>query len=102
MPLYEGAASNGRVSPVSVRKEWLSSMKWIHCADLHLGSRVETNLTAEKARERKAQLLQTFGRMIDFAAENEVRAVLNMAPVDGGDRLLRRKDTGFMEGGEEE
>lgn len=76
MPLYEGAASNGRVSPVSVRKEWLSSMKWIHCADLHLGSRVETNLTAEKARERKAQLLQTFGRMIDFAAENEVRAVL--------------------------
>lgn len=51
-------------------------MKWIHCADLHLGSRVETNLTAEKARERKAQLLQTFGRMIDFAAENEVRAVL--------------------------
>ena len=31
-----------------------------------------------------------------------VRAVLNMAPVDGGDRLLRRKDTGFMEGGEEE
>ena len=33
---------------------------------------------------------------------NEVRAVLNMAPVDGGDKLLRRKDTGFMEGGEGE
>ena len=83
-------------------------MKWIHCADLHLGSRVETNLTAEKARERKAQLLQTFGRLTDFAAENGVRAVLLAGDVfDTGhpsvktcryvlDQIRRRPEIDFL------
>ena len=58
-----------------------------------------SNLTFASMRT-KLELVQYVDRGI--MTPNEVRAVLNMAPVDGGDRLLRRKDTGFMEGGEEE
>lgn len=51
-------------------------MKIIHCADLHLDSKLNANLTGQKKRERKAELLNTFTRMIDFAVENDVRAVI--------------------------
>lgn len=51
-------------------------MKLIHCADLHLDSVLTTHLTKEKAKERKAELLQTFLRMVDYAVENEVEAIL--------------------------
>lgn len=37
---------------------------------------MKTNLTAEQARTRNAELLDTFVRMADYAASNEVRAIL--------------------------
>lgn len=51
-------------------------MKLIHCADLHLDSHMTTHLSKERAKERKAELLATFERMISFACEEEVQAVL--------------------------
>ena len=57
------------------------------------------NLTFASMKTKLA-LVQYVDRGI--MTPNEVRKILNMAPVDGGDKLLRRKDTGFMEGGEDE
>lgn len=51
-------------------------MKIIHCADIHLDSKMESNLTKEKARERKAELLTTFQRMIGYAEAHDVSAIL--------------------------
>ena len=51
-------------------------MRIIHCADLHLDSRLSANLIGDKRRERKAELLHTFERMIAYAEENKVRAIL--------------------------
>ena len=51
-------------------------MKIIHCADLHLDSRITTNLTKEKAKERRAEILLTFQKMVDYAAENDIRVVI--------------------------
>ncbi|MCD8365005.1 MAG: DNA repair exonuclease [Clostridiales bacterium] len=51
-------------------------MRLIHCADLHLDSGMRSNLSKEKARERKKELLLTFQRMVDYAAEQEVSAIL--------------------------
>ncbi|MCR4705641.1 MAG: DNA repair exonuclease [Lachnospiraceae bacterium] len=51
-------------------------MKIIHCADLHLDSRMTTNLDPDRAKERKIELLNTFGRMVSYAAEHDVRAIL--------------------------
>ena len=51
-------------------------MKIIHCADLHLDSKMTTNLSKEQAKERKNEILRTFTRMIDYAKKNKVKAIL--------------------------
>jgi len=51
-------------------------MRIIHCADLHLDSGMETNLSKEQASERKQELLATFAGMIDYAGENGVKVII--------------------------
>ena len=51
-------------------------MKIIHCADIHLDSKLSANLSPDKAAERKKELLSTFVGMVDYAEENDVTAVL--------------------------
>ncbi|MCR5278325.1 MAG: DNA repair exonuclease [Lachnospiraceae bacterium] len=48
----------------------------IHCADLHLDSRLSTNLSKELASDRRRELTENFKRLTDYAAEQNVRAVL--------------------------
>ena len=45
-------------------------MKIIHCADIHLDSKMSANLTKEKARERKTELLTTFQNMVAYGAQS--------------------------------
>ena len=60
-------------------------MKFIHCADLHLDSRMEANLTKEQAKERRQELLGTFARMVAYADREGVRAILIAGDLfDGG------------------
>ena len=51
-------------------------MKIIHCADIHLDSKMSANLTKEKARERKTELLTTFQNMVAYGAEQGVSAII--------------------------
>lgn len=51
-------------------------MKLIHCADLHLDSRMESNLSREQAAQRREELLATFVKMVDYAADNQVQAII--------------------------
>ncbi|MGN0335777.1 MAG: exonuclease SbcCD subunit D [Lachnospiraceae bacterium] len=51
-------------------------MKLIHCADLHLDSKMNTNLDKEKAKERNAELLRTFDRMIAYADACQIAGIL--------------------------
>lgn len=51
-------------------------MKLIHCADIHLDSPLQTNLSPEKARQRNRELLQTFCALADYAKKNHITAVL--------------------------
>lgn len=51
-------------------------MKIIHCADLHLDSKMESNLNKDQAKERKKELLLTFERMIRYATENGVQVII--------------------------
>lgn len=48
----------------------------IHCADLHLDSRMETHLTPAMAKERRQELFETFERMVSYAADNNVDAII--------------------------
>ncbi|SCW80515.1 DNA repair exonuclease SbcCD nuclease subunit [Lachnospiraceae bacterium C10] len=51
-------------------------MKILHCADLHLDSKMESNLSAEQARQRREEMLDTFRRMLDYGQSRGVKAVL--------------------------
>lgn len=48
----------------------------IHCADLHLDSRMESGLPPAKAQERRMELLHTFVNMVKRASHEGVEAVL--------------------------
>ena len=50
-------------------------MKFIHTADLHLGARTEAKLSPDRAKLRRAELLDTFDRIAELA-ECEGAAVL--------------------------
>ncbi len=51
-------------------------MKIIHCADLHLDSKLEANLDAYKAKERRSEILDTFERMVEYAVNYDVTAII--------------------------
>lgn len=51
-------------------------MKLIHCSDIHLDSKMESNLSPRQARERKGELCAAFSRLVQYARENGVTAVL--------------------------
>ena len=54
----------------------MSTLRILHCADLHLGARMTTHLDAKRAKERREELLLTFGNLVDTASRLQVRAVL--------------------------
>ncbi|MBQ1393025.1 MAG: metallophosphoesterase [Lachnospiraceae bacterium] len=51
-------------------------MKLIHCADLHLGSNLTSNLTAEQAQKRNYELFDNFENMLRYAKEEQIQVVL--------------------------
>lgn len=54
----------------------LQHTRFIHCADLHLDSRMESHLSPFQAQSRRKELLQTFSRMVSYANRNQIRAIL--------------------------
>ena len=70
-------------------------MKIIHCADVHLGSKMEAKLPKDKADERKGEVRATFNRLIDYARREGVRAILLAGDLFDSDRPLK-KDKQFF------
>lgn len=92
---YENA-----IEPAILQMSTAYTMKLFSRRERAFGNRIVfecSNLTFASMKT-KLELVQYVDRGI--MTPNEVRSILNMAPVEGGDKLLRRKDTGFMEGGE--
>ena len=50
-------------------------MKFIHCADLHLNSYMES-LPLEISHKRREEVLRTFEKMCEYAVINGVTAVI--------------------------
>lgn len=51
-------------------------MKIIHCSDLHLDSKMQSNLDSKRAKERRAEMLITYQNMVKYAVENDVKIIL--------------------------
>ena len=70
-------------------------MRIIHCADIHLGSKMEARLPKEKSDERKEEVRLSFHRMVRYAKENDVKVILLSGDVFDSDRPLK-KDKEFF------
>ena len=51
-------------------------MKIIHCSDLHLDSKMSSNLDSIKAKERRDEILITYQNMVKYALENNVKIIM--------------------------
>ena len=71
--------------------------KFIHCADIHLGSKMESKLPKAKADERRAEVRNTFHRMVEYAKTEGVRAILLSGDVFDSDRPLKRDKERFYD-----
>jgi len=65
-------------------------VKIIHTADLHLDSKMQSNLSKDKAQERKKELILTFERMVDFAKENQVEVIIIAGDMFDTDRVTTK------------
>ena len=65
-------------------------MKIIHCADLHLGSKMRAKLPEEKAEERRGEVREALEKMLRYAKENGAEAVLISGDAFDSDRPAMR------------
>lgn len=69
----------------------------IHCADIHLGSRMEAKLPKEKADRRREELRETFSRTVRFAREHAVPVILLPGDVFDSDSPLKKEKVFFYD-----
>ena len=72
-------------------------MKIIHTADLHLNSKMQTSLSAEKATERKEELMSTFRRMTKYAKENAIDAFIIAGDIFDGTKTPMKTVGNFID-----
>ena len=72
-------------------------LRFIHCADVHLGAKMTAKLPKELASERQAELRASFARMVDYGASLGVKAVLIAGDMFDSDRPLKN-DRGYFYG----
>ena len=70
-------------------------MKLIHCADVHLGSKMDINLSPDEAKNRRVELRASFTRLLEYAKNNGVAGVLLCGDIFDSDRPFK-KDKEFF------
>ena len=65
-------------------------MKFIHCADLHIDSKLESRLSSANARIRREELLAAFDRLAATAESQGVRAVIIAGDLFDSERASAR------------
>ena len=64
-------------------------MKIIHLADVHLDSKLNSHLSIEKAKQRKSEILVSFGKVVDYAKENGVKVVIIAGDLFDSNKALK-------------
>lgn len=70
-------------------------MKIIHCADIHLGSKIDGTFPREISTKRKEAVRNTFKRLVAYAKSNGVKIILLSGDVFDGDNPFK-KDKEFF------
>ena len=69
--------------------------KFIHTADIHLGSQLDAHLPRNKVEERRSEVRETFMRLATYASQNGVKAVIMSGDIFDDDKPLK-KDKDFF------
>ena len=64
-------------------------MKIIHCADLHLGSKIDNKLK-KISEDRKSEVRNAFSKMVEYANENNVSIILLSGDVFDSDKPYKK------------
>lgn len=70
-------------------------MKILHCADVHLGSKMESKFPKEISDERKREVRAAMNRMVDYADKNGIKIIMLSGDIFDSDRPLK-KDKEFF------
>lgn len=65
-------------------------MKFIHCADLHIDSKLESGLSQSNARKRREELLASFNRLAEAADVQGASAVIIAGDLFDSERVSAR------------
>ncbi len=71
-------------------------MKFIHTADIHLGARGDSRFPKDVADEIKADMRNTFVKMIDYANEHDVCVILLCGDVFDSDNPFKKDKDFFL------
>ena len=72
-------------------------MKFIHTADLHLASEMESRLSPEKAKQRRRELFETFKRLAAYAEDEGVTAILLCGDIFDENKVPLREKKNFVD-----
>ena len=61
-------------------------MKILHCADIHLGSKMEAKLPKDKSDERRSELCGQFCKMVEYAVNSGINIILLAGDVFDSDQ----------------
>ena len=70
-------------------------MKIIHCADIHLGSKIDSKFSKEVSESRKQEVRNSFKRMVDYARAEKIEVILLAGDVFDSDKPFK-KDKDFF------
>ncbi len=71
-------------------------MKLIHCADVHLGAKIDS-FPKDVAEKRKIEVRNTFSRMVDYASSHQIPVILLSGDVFDREKPYK-KDVDFFYG----
>ncbi len=64
-------------------------MKILHCADIHLGSQMDTQMPRDRVALRRAELRDTLRRTVEYAKENKIAHIILAGDIFDGERPLK-------------
>lgn len=65
-------------------------MKIIHTADIHLGSKMDSRFRKDIAEKRKAELRDTFRRLVEYAERHDVSVIMICGDLFDSDRPFQK------------
>ena len=72
-------------------------MKLIHCADIHLSSKINAHLTLEQSKLLRDEIKLSFNKLLAYATTNNIHYILLSGDVFDSDKPFKKDKDFFYE-----